>query len=522
MVAKKRYYTLDTHKLVITLADAIKWRNSRTICRAPSTVKYMRSSTQMEMNDKKLPKHRRKSAREITPRNYSTDENAIMKRVFEWVSEAVERERRGELVFMESRDKALLAGKICGVSRTKIIRVQKEIDEENKKEKGRPTIQLDEFDQRGLSRLILGFYKRNPPVLPTMEKIHAETKEIPGFPSISRGTLFKWIKKLGFVVKKRNSKMMVYQRMDVVAHRHRYLRSIEEYRGQGYAVYYQDETWCCSNHTRQYIWQCEDGEKNEFLSHTTWNGGLNVPCGSGGRIIVNDIGSKDGFLDGCREVFIGKKNTGDYHNEMNGDHFEAWWKEKVLPSLPPRSVIVIDNAKYHSRITPESKTPTTAWRKAEIQRWLLERNVTYDEKNTKPILLQKVKNMNVVKKMMLEKLTSDYCEMSQKDIVILRLPVGHSELNPIELIWAQSKNEVARNNNKFNVTSVQRLMQNALLNVTKINWENAIEHVKKVEAAFKKVDFGDAETPIVDDMIIELDGNSSSDESEDDFLDELL
>ena len=250
--------------------------------------------------------------------------------------------------------------------------------------------------------------------------------------------------------------------------------------------------------------------------------GLNVPCGGGARIIVNDIGSENGFLGGCREVFIGKKNTDDYHNEINGDHFEAWWKEKVLPSLPPRSVVVIDNAKYHSRITPESKTPTTAWRKAEIQRWLLERNVTYDEKNTKPILLQKVKNMNVVKEMMLEKLTSDYCEMSQKDIVILRLPVGHSELNPIELIWAQSKNEVARNNNKFNVTSVQRLMQNALLNVPKLNWENAIEHVKKVEAAFKKVDFGDAETPIVDDMIIALDKDSSSDELEYDFLDELL
>ena len=72
------------------------------------------------------------------------------------------------------------------------------------------------------------------------------------------------------------------------------------------------------------------------------------------------------------------------------------------------------------------------------------------------------------------------------------------------MIWAQSKNKVAKNNSKFNVTAVQGLMSNALLNITTDNWKKAVSHVKKVEDAFRKVDFGDSETPRVDELIIEV------------------
>ena len=59
-----------------------------------------------------------------------------------------------------------------------------------------------------------------------------------------------------------------------------------------------------------------------------------------------------------------EKNSGDYHNDMNTVHFERWWEDNVLPRLPDKSVVVIDNAKYHSGQKEESKAPTTAWRKA--------------------------------------------------------------------------------------------------------------------------------------------------------------
>ena len=70
---------------------------------------------------------------------------------------------------------------------------------------------------------------------------------------------------------------------------------------------------------------------------------------------------------------------------MNGVHFETWWKEKVLPLLPPKSVVV--QAKCHSRLTEECKKPTSSWRKKNIQEWLKSRNKKFNEKDTIPILL---------------------------------------------------------------------------------------------------------------------------------------
>ena len=43
------------------------------------------------------------------------------------------------------------------------------------------------------------------------------------------------------------------------------------------------------------------------------------------------------------------------------------------------------------------------------------------------------------KKFQLQDITERYCARTGKDIQILRLPVGHSELNPVELILAQVK-----------------------------------------------------------------------------------
>ena len=175
------------------------------------------------------------------------------------------------------------------------------------------------------------------------------------------------------------------------------------------------------------------------MEHTKWNGGLNVPVGAGKRLIINHIGSEDGFLEGCGECFVGKKDSGDYHNEMNSQHFERWWEDVVLPRLPDKSVALIDNAKYHTWQTDDSKSPTTSWRKQMIRDWLTEKGKPFKEKDTVPILLALSKEIFVEKKYVLETITEKYCKAENKEIIILRLPVCHSELNAIELIWAQVK-----------------------------------------------------------------------------------
>ena len=52
-------------------------------------------------------------------------------------------------------------------------------------------------------------------------------------------------------------------------------------------------------------------------------------------------------------IFQSKKDTGDYHDEMTGEHFEEWFRDRVLPNVSPHSLIVMDNASYHSRIEEE-------------------------------------------------------------------------------------------------------------------------------------------------------------------------
>ena len=166
----------------------------------------------------------------------------VVQKVFDWVWMAVEQEKTGNLVFNEGRDKGEITAKICGVSRRSVYRAKDITDQQTAHTPGRNRIQFDEFDKRSLSRLILGYYKKTPPVIPTLDMIHADAIELPGFPSVSRSTIHRLIIKEGFVFKKRNMKMNIYQRLDIVASRHRVLRKLEEYRRDGYTLFYQDET----------------------------------------------------------------------------------------------------------------------------------------------------------------------------------------------------------------------------------------------------------------------------------------
>ena len=132
-----------------------------------------------------------------------------------------------------------------------------------------------------------------------------------------------------------------------------------------------------------------------------------------------------------------------------------------VTETPNKSVVVIDNARYHIRQTGESRASATNWRKVQIQDWLRKNGVDFQRKDTIPILLQKSKQIKVEKKYRLIQITERFCQLYGKDIKILRLPVGHSDLNPIELIWGQEKSELARKNIVFTIADVKCLMNNA-------------------------------------------------------------
>ena len=67
--------------------------------------------------------------------------------------------------------------------------------------------------------------------------------------------------------------------------------------------------------------------------------------------------------------------SADYHQDMNFDVFESWLEKQLLPNLPQKCVLIIDNASYHRR--QEVKVPIQATKKAEILEFMMKRISLY-------------------------------------------------------------------------------------------------------------------------------------------------
>jgi hypothetical protein len=94
------------------------------------------------------------------------------------------------------------------------------------------------------------------------------------------------------------------------------------------------------------------------------------------KMIIND----------AKLVLNAKKNSADYHDEMDKERFVKWFQDQLLPDIRPGSVIIMDNAAYHSR--KSELLPTTAWRKEDIKQWLLAKNIPFPDDSMKHELLQ--------------------------------------------------------------------------------------------------------------------------------------
>ena len=183
------------------------------------------------------------------------------------------------------------------------------------------------------------------------------------------------------------------ERREIVTSRIEYLRKIKQYREEGYHIVYLDETWLNKNHHNSYSWLPDLG--NEGLLDILESRKVQlpkIPSGKGQRLIILHAGGADmGFVPGCKLIFTGKEEDGDYHREMNSKIFLNWFEHSLLPALEEPSVIVLDNASYHNIRTDESKSPTTATRKGDMQKWLTDKNIKYNNTMTKVQLYDIIK-----------------------------------------------------------------------------------------------------------------------------------
>ena len=295
-----------------------------------------------------------------------------------------------------------------------------------------------------------GFFRRNEP--PTIKKILKKVRDnlAARFP-YGQSTLHIILRKLGFKYGRRPGKSLhVMERADIALWRVAYLKDIRKYRQEQRHIVYLDETWFNCNEVPGRVWQDAVVQGNPRLAKhpsSDLTFGLQAACSRGKRLIVVNAIDRSGLVQDALLVFQSKNPVApeDYHKDMDAYNFEKWFREKLLPNIEPHSVIVMDNAPYHSR--KENSLPSNVRKEDAITRLTNMGFFTFLESCGERIDPATVTKKQILDSWKRHRSRFEYYVVDKmaKDAghVVLRLPPYHCVFNPIELLWAYQK-DIAR------------------------------------------------------------------------------
>ena len=169
-------------------------------------------------------------------------------------------------------------------------------------------------------------------------------------------------------------------------------------------------------------------------------------------------------------------------------------------------MIILDNASYHNK--QKDKPPTSTYKKDDIKTWLDQHHISYSDTDIKKTLLEKVKQHRPTPIYLTDKAAHEHGH------TVLRLPVAHCELNPIELAWASVKAYIARHNTRYTLQEVQRLTPEGFKHTTADMWRNFYRNVVKVEEDYMVKD------GIVEETVEEMTLTITPDSDDEDLIDE--
>jgi hypothetical protein len=148
-----------------------------------------------------------------------------------------------------------------------------------------------------------------------------------------------------------------------------------------------------------------------------------------------------GLVPGSIWAFSPQKKSdhqGDYHKVFHGDNYIAWFRDQLIANLHQPSLIVLDNAAYHC-VHGEGVPKWHQLRKQECINYLPSKAVIFDPAMTATEMKQLVKQYIISNvKIEVERLAE------AGGHTILFTPAYHSDLQPIELVWALVKGNVGR------------------------------------------------------------------------------
>lgn len=296
---------------------------------------------------------------------------------------------------------------------------------------------------------------------------------------VSASSLRRALLRMGFTYGHAARRCALKEREDVIANRRHYLATLRANRDtEGRTIrpeVYLDETFAHVNHNKRFTWN-EEGAL------------VNLPAGVGARLIIVDALIQDdragtyGWVPGAHLHFKSGLRTGDYHGAMNAHNFQKWMTGPLLPHIPTNSLIILDNAPYHNVFTEDS-FPQPQTKKAELQHWLQEHQITFEEWLLKAALYDLCRQHAPPPQYAIDCLAAAYgCE-------VLRTPQYHPELQPIEYAWGIVKAEMAQTQTgEYTLTSLKERLPPALDQVTPAVCRNIVAHVRQAEERYWQID----------------------------------
>ncbi|KAJ8912260.1 hypothetical protein NQ315_008851 [Exocentrus adspersus] len=206
---------------------------------------------------------------------------------------------------------------------------------------------------------------------------------------------------------------------------------------------------------------------------------MKAPSNKEKRITILHAGSENGFIRNCllRSAKNINNSSLDYHQDTTAELFENWFKNSLLVNIPKNSIIVMDNATYHSRLL--NKVPNATNTKAEIQEYMLANDIYFEYSYKKRQLLQVLGTFNIKKEYV--------CDRKAEEMghTVLRLPPYYCIFNPIEHIWHQVKSRVRSENIPPTLGfTVVELAKKVVQDISIDSWKKLISHVIKVEDSY--------------------------------------
>ena len=161
-------------------------------------------------------------------------------------------------------------------------------------------------------------------------------------------------------------------------------------------------------------------------------------------------------------------HQGDYHKVFKHENFIVWWKEKLLPALGDKPhLIIMDNASYHVKLP--DYCPKLSANVPILRQYLDLKGVSYDPRATKPMLQELVRAEKAKEK------PQTVLAAEALGHEVLMTPPYHSDLQPIELLWAKLKGNIGRKYSKDTTMTVLKRRLDEEFAKACSEWQTSLE-----------------------------------------------